>query len=226
MAQQRGGVVGTGRRAAIALVLLALGTGAADAFAFSSLGGIFVANMNGNLVFTTLLSRQGYGPAAVGALLALATWAVATLAGFRVTRDGRDGRVFAAAIVIQLVVVAGWAVQRPPVPVGVRLADVALATAVTALQTVLTARLLGRTRVQTTYLTGTLTDLMRGLADGDRTDRLLRLLVVLALPVGVLLAVGASRILPALEPLVPALTLVGALIAVSGLGPPARSAAE
>ncbi|MDD1451425.1 DUF1275 family protein [Sphingomonas sp. H160509] len=44
-------------RSRVALPLLAFGAGAADAFAFSMLGGIFTANMTGNAVLEAMFEQ-------------------------------------------------------------------------------------------------------------------------------------------------------------------------
>ena len=58
-----------GRRALAALLVLSFAAGAADAFAFLLLGGIFTANMTGNLILAGLPTRPGYMSVLMGAAL-------------------------------------------------------------------------------------------------------------------------------------------------------------
>ena len=52
--------------------MLSFGAGATDAFAFLALGGIFTANMTGNLVLVGLVGRDDYLASLVGAAIAIA----------------------------------------------------------------------------------------------------------------------------------------------------------
>ena len=58
-----------------ALVLLSFSAGAADAFAFLALGGIFTANMTGNLILTGMFTRPEFGATLVGAIVAIVAFA-------------------------------------------------------------------------------------------------------------------------------------------------------
>ncbi|PPG06502.1 hypothetical protein C5C59_04970 [Rathayibacter sp. AY1F4] len=73
-------------RLRLALVLLAIASGATDAFAFLLLGGIFTANMTGNLVLLGLYPRSAWLTTAAGAVTAIVFFAGAVYAGFRATR--------------------------------------------------------------------------------------------------------------------------------------------
>src|SRR5690349_2196820 len=126
-------------------VVLSLGAGATDAFAFLALGGIFTANMTGNLGLTTLFQRPGYATALAGALVALAVFAAALAAGFRMKR------VLGPAAGLQALVLAGWLAHVP------HPALIACSAAAMALQTVAGKRAFDG--VTTTFVTGTLTSL-------------------------------------------------------------------
>ncbi len=113
---------GAGPRSAL-LVTLSFATGATDAFAFQMLGGIFTANMTGNLVLMTLTTRPHYLQALAGATIAVAAFALTLWIGFRLTRgDGHPGpgrrvvRLIFAALGLQTLTLAlgFWVVHDLP----------------------------------------------------------------------------------------------------------------
>ncbi len=67
--------------------MLSFAAGAADAFAFLLLGGIFTANMTGNLILAGLPTRPGYMSVLVGAAVAVTAFSVALYGGFRLQRN-------------------------------------------------------------------------------------------------------------------------------------------
>ena len=99
------------------LPLLSFGTGAADAFAFTVLGGILTANMTGNAVLAVLFDRSAYLTTLAGAATALTAFALAALGGFRMIRASatagslRGGMLMAldaSAIYLKIVLLLRW----------------------------------------------------------------------------------------------------------------------
>jgi uncharacterized membrane protein YoaK (UPF0700 family) len=145
---------------AVVAITLSLAAGATDAFAFQALGGIFTANMTGNLVLTTLFQRPGYAGSLVGALVAIAVFAAALAAGFELTRAAPRGRVVSllgAATGLQALVLVGWLRHGPDTALALQCALVACSAGAMALQTVVGRRVSSFAGVTTTYVTGTIT---------------------------------------------------------------------
>lgn len=170
----------------VALVLLTLASGAADAFAFLVLGGIFTANMTGNLVLAGMFTRPGWPTTLAGALTAIVVFAALVFGAFRVSPAPSAGTPY------------------PVRSVG------ALAAAALGVQTVLAKRLSGASGLTTTFVTGTLTSLMEGLAEARRGSRVLQLAVVLALVVGAVAGTALARAVPPAAPLLPLLLVATA----------------
>jgi uncharacterized membrane protein YoaK (UPF0700 family) len=211
---------GPGARVRVALVLLALASGAADAFAFLLLGGIFTANMTGNLVLAGMFTRPGWPATLAGAVTAVVVFAGATFSAFRFSPGPSSGTRYppravgalaAAALVAQSALVVVWSVvggAAVALPTACLL--VALSAAALGVQTVLAKRLSGASGLTTTFVTGTLTSLMEGLADRRRGARVLQLAVVLALVTGAVAGTALVRAAPAVAPLLSAVLVAGA----------------
>ena len=92
--------------------MLAFAAGATDAFAFLLLGGVFTANMTGNLVLAGLTERPGYATMIVCVIIAILAFAVGLFAAFRAAPPGSASRrlvvVLAAGLVAQIGVLIGW----------------------------------------------------------------------------------------------------------------------
>lgn len=196
------------RDSALVLPLLSFATGAADGFAYAALGGIFTANMTGNAVLATVYDHPGYPTVLAGAVTAIVAFAVALIAGFRVTSrwggtsafGASFGALIAAAFCHVGVVLLWWVAPHAGLAVQ---ATIAASAAAMALQTVAAKRdgvLHGAT---TTYATGTLTDLLADVVDGTARWSSARWLVLAALPAGALVAVVTAARWPMVTPLVP-----------------------
>lgn len=193
------------RHAALVLPLLSFGAGAADAFAFMVLGGIFTANMTGNIVLATLFTRANYAATFAGTTIATGAFTLALLMGFHATRKLPHGTAVLLALVmsaacLNLVVALWWFAPHNRIAM---LLMVAGSAAAMALQTV-AARRDGIARgATTTFLTGTLADLMQDIADGAELWRSPRWLSVAALPFGSISAAVTMNALPLAAPLLP-----------------------
>jgi uncharacterized membrane protein YoaK (UPF0700 family) len=201
------------RRRSAALVVLALGSGATDAFAFVTLAGIFTANMTGNLVLIGLVHRPDYRHTLVAGLVALAAFTGSAYAGFRATAraDVAPRVVLVAALGFQLAILAGWMLDGRSPGTDVRVVLVALSAAAMGLQTVVGRRVATAPGVTTTFVTGTLVSLIQDVAEGRPDGRSTRAGVVVALSAGALagaFAIGWHRWL---GPVVPVALVLGAL---------------
>ncbi|MBF4562536.1 DUF1275 domain-containing protein [Microbacterium sp. VKM Ac-2870] len=189
-------------------VVLSFAAGATDAFAFLQLGGIFTANMTGNVVLSGLITRPDYPATLTGAIVAVVVFSGVVFAGFRVTRGAqvstrRLGSVMGCGLAAQLAVAGIWAVDGGRRGMVLIMVVVALSTTAMALQTVIGRRVEVRSRVATTFVTGAITTLMKDAADGDLSEALVRIGTIVALAAGALCGaavmtvdVAAGAVLP------------------------------
>ncbi len=207
------GAVRRTRIGLLSVVLLAFASGAADAFGFLELGGIFTANMTGNLVLAGLFTRPDYLATLAGAGAALAAFPVGLAVGFRLSRGSHRSAVL-ALLPILTAAAAGvwWAVGTDA---GARFAVIALSAAALGVQTVLSRRVSGELGLTGTYQTGTLTALVEDLVDHKRGGRLVKLGSIVALVLGAVVGTLAASAAPALAPVPMLLTT---LVAVALLG--------
>lgn len=186
------------------LPLLSFTTGAADGFAYLVLGGIFTANMTGNLVLATVYDRATYGSVLTGALTAIVAFALAVAAGFRMTQSRGDDTsriaLIGSAVCLAAVALLWWTAPHTGIAVPVL---IAISAAAMALQTVAAKRDGVPHGATTTYATGTLTDIIGDIVDGTTRWNSARWLVLLALPAGAVVAVVVATHWPAVTPLVP-----------------------
>lgn len=196
-------------RLSTALIILSFGAGATDAFAFLMLGGIFTANMTGNLVLIALLQRPTYLVTLLGAGVAIAVFVAALLAGFRLTatRSGtvhpRARQVLVAGAVAQTAVLVWWVAIGGSADLPVQVGLVGLSAVAMAAQTVVSKRVSSLSGVTTTYVTGTLTSVMEDIADGKPGERAIRVVSVISVATGALagsLSMTASPVLGAVLP--------------------------
>lgn len=186
----------------VALILLSFSAGAADAFAFLALGGIFTANMTGNLILTGMFTRPEFGATLVAALVAIISFTGVLWAAFRFTRGPFAvaettsrvlRRLIVPSVALQTVAVVVWMLVPGAAGLTERCIVIALAAASLALQAVGAKKLSDVDGVTTTYVTGTLTTTMQALAEGHGGGQLIRVLSVVALPVGAV--AGAAALL-------------------------------
>ena len=174
-----------------ALILLTVTAGITDAISFLGLGGVFTANMTGNLVLVGMAatSDESWQEVLRGDVLrctaSFAGFALGMLAGFRLlrTRPAGSARVLAVGLALHVLFLAGWAATdaAPGTAAGAGL--IAASATAMGVQTA-AARGLDRAGITTTFVTGTLTSLISGLAQGDRKHAGLRTAILAALLAG------------------------------------------
>ncbi|MCS5720334.1 DUF1275 domain-containing protein [Herbiconiux sp. CPCC 205763] len=204
--------VSPSRWLAIGAVVLSFAAGATDAFAFLLLGGVFTANMTGNLVLAGLTERANYSAMVVGVAVAIAAFVVGLFVSFGIARAGARIRrliiVLASGTVAQAAVLAGWLLVPAPGQMSSQWPLIALSAFAMAAQTAVSRRAEARSGVSTTYVTGTLTSLVADFSDHRAQAWVTRVTVILALVLGALcgsLAIGVSPTLGAALPIIPAL---------------------
>jgi uncharacterized membrane protein YoaK (UPF0700 family) len=215
------------------LLVLAFGAGAVDGISFLGLGRVFTANMTGNLVLLGVAVGRGASSEAVRSAVAFTTFVVgvfvATLMADRSAkrRPWPTGVKVALAVeaVAQSALLAGWLASagRP----GITLEAVLTGASGLAMGLQSGAVIaLGVVGISTTYVTGTLTGLVGGLATakGSRRDRARRAGLVAAILVGAacsgLLVLHARRAAPALPLAVTLLALCAGLFVLPRAGDP------
>lgn len=174
-----------------ALILLTVTAGITDAISFLGLGGVFTANMTGNLVLVGMAatSDESWQEVLRGDVLrctaSFAGFALGMLAGFRLlrTRPAGSARVLAVGLALHVLFLAGWTATdaAPGTAAGAGL--IAASATAMGVQTA-AARGLDRAGITTTFVTGTLTSLISGLAQGDRKHAGLRTAILTALLAG------------------------------------------
>lgn len=190
--RRRGGTF----RTDTALILLTVTAGITDAISFLGLGGVFTANMTGNLVLVGMAatSDESWQEVLRGDVLrctvSFAGFALGMLAGFRLlrtrllrTRPAGSARVLGVGLALHVLFLAGWAAAdaAPGTAAGAGL--IAASATAMGVQTA-AARGLDRAGITTTFVTGTLTSLISGLAQGDRKHAGLRTAILTALLAG------------------------------------------
>lgn len=197
------------RRVRAVLPLLSFGTGAADAFAFMALGGIFTANMTGNAILAAMFTRAGYTSILVGALVAIVSFGGALFLGFRLTRPiasrgpGENATLFSlalSAVFLAMVALLWWFIPHSR---DALLCMIAASSAAMALQTVATKHDGLPRGALTTFATGTLSDLLQDIEDGSALWHSSRWLPLGTLPLGAATAAFLSLTWPEITPLLP-----------------------
>jgi len=199
------------RRLATLAIVLAFAAGATDAFAFLQLSGVFTANMTGNLVLAGLTERSGYAASIGGIIVAIVVFVVVLYAAFRASPAGSNRSrlvgVLATALIAQAAVLIGW-LLLPATKTALAIAVlIGLSTVAMACQTAVAKRIDVKSGVATTYVTGTLTNIMADAADRKPQEISTRAGVVVGLVVGALggsLLIGIHPALGAALPILPA----------------------
>jgi uncharacterized membrane protein YoaK (UPF0700 family) len=203
------------------VIALALVTGATDAIAFVSLGGVFTSVMTGNMVLLGMGLGRGEATVLEHTGIALAAFIAGTVLGARIAGAPRPGdAVWPGRLTVALATefalflaaaVCWWAVGSKPhgaVQSVLLMAD-ALALGVQS-SAVLRLNVSG---LSTTYLTGTLTTLFQSLATNRRTAKSARPLgLLLALIAGAALGAVLAVRCPVATPLVALLILPGVML--------------
>jgi uncharacterized membrane protein YoaK (UPF0700 family) len=175
------------------LVCLTFGSGAVDAISFLGLGRVFTAMMSGNIVLLGLAVGSSAGPEAVRSAVSLVVYALGVFAASRLVRSPPSSSLWptgltlalACGAVAQAGVLAGWLGASGHPNELFKVVLVGFSALAMGLQGGAVARL-RISGVTTTYVTGTLTGLIGGLALGSGTHRELarRAVVLIALLTG------------------------------------------
>ncbi|MGH3344101.1 MAG: YoaK family protein [Carbonactinosporaceae bacterium] len=216
------------------LLMLTAVAGCVDAISFLGLGQVFTANMTGNVVLLGLAAGRGATTQALRAGVALAGFALGALVGARLAGGGAPRRdpgpsLWPARVTLSLGVellllasfATGWRLTADQPGVLAPYALTALLSVAMGLQSA-AARRLGVTGVATTYVTGTLTALMAGLAGAGRARgswaRRAAVLAAVLAALGFGAAAGGALLhwQPQAAPMVPVALLV-AVIAIAAI---------
>ncbi|WP_326820799.1 YoaK family protein [Streptosporangium sp. NBC_01756] len=204
------------------LVLLTLAAGAMDAIAFLRLGGVFTANMTGNLILVALAGSEDWQIRTLRSGLACVIFCVGVFAGFAMSGTGRgDGRwppavtrLIWADFVLQLVFLVIWtrcgAVPGP----ALKFVLIALASCAMGLQ-VAAARRVGIAGISTAFVTGTLTSMVGSLVLREPAEAACHAVIVSALAVGALCSSLLLHLAPAWAGALPPVFLLLALVTVT-----------
>ncbi|PWU56062.1 hypothetical protein DLJ47_07375 [Micromonospora sp. S4605] len=210
------------RRHALVVVLTFL-TGSADALGFLSLGGAFASVMTGNMVLLGLSAGRGEAELALTSGSAIVSFIAGVLAGARLAGAAQPDdpvwpRRVTGALVLEFLVfvvfLVVWEVDLPNRSEHVDLTLLMLSAAALGVQSSAVQRF-GVPGLSSTYLTGTLTSLIAGVAARKPWHSLRpKTHVLLALMGGAAVGALVALRLPALAP---ALLIVplGFVIAVS-----------
>ena len=214
-----------------AAFVLSFSSGAIDAFAFLNLGGIFTANMTGNLILAGMYTRPEYVATLAGAAVAILAFAGTLFAGFRLTdarlesRRPRVPTLLWVSAIIQGVVLGAW-IATEGVGVGARLLLIALSAAALALQTAGARRITELGGVMTTYVTGTMTSVVHDLADRRDGHVWIRAGSIFTLVAGAVTGTAVVTVTPAVAPLISAVAAIVAVVLVRGASHRAADAAD
>jgi uncharacterized membrane protein YoaK (UPF0700 family) len=201
----------------ILLVCLTFGAGAVDAISFFGLGRVFTGNMTGNLVLLGLAAGREKGSDVIRSAVSLGAFCAGVLlAVYLVALISRRmtaprspvwpvgvSVVLALEVLVQAGFLAGWLSVRGHPGLVFEAVLVGLSALAMGMQSDAVAAL-GVAGVTTTYVTGTMTGLLRSLVIGgaDVPNRLRRTAVLVGLLVGAVvggvLLVEARRFTPIL----------------------------
>jgi len=190
------------------VILLTLVTGSIDAIGFTRLGGVFTSVMTGNMVLLGVAAGKGDVSLALHTGIAFFGFVAGSLVGARVAGHAHESddiwpRPILKALVLELVVLfvfAIWWELASAAPVGgAEYAMLSINAVALGVQSAATLRF-GIHGLSTTYLTGTLTQLMAGVA--KRKDpvsgrsALILLALIAGAGLGAVLALHAPRFAP------------------------------
>ncbi|HVA52461.1 MAG TPA: YoaK family protein [Acidimicrobiales bacterium] len=203
------------------VILLTLITGSIDAIGFTRLGGVFTSVMTGNMVLLGVAAGKGDVSLALHTGIAFLGFVVGSLVGARVAGHAHEDdeiwpRPIRKALVLELAVLlifATWWEIASAAPAGApEYAMLSINAVALGVQSAATLRF-GVSGLSTTYLTGTLTQLLAGVAKRKDPISGRSALILLALTggagFGALLAVDAPRFAPLLPTGVLAFVIVG-----------------
>ncbi len=202
------------------VVALAVATGGMDAIGFIAMGGVFASVMTGNLVLLGVSVGHRSGSLAEHVGVALGGFVIGVVAGVMVAGRPRSDRPIwpaqvTAALVVELSLIAGltvgWELAGGHPAGGTQLVLLGVAATAMGIQSA-AVRSLADPGLSSTYMTGTLTGLVSGVAAGEGLAAQRRnLAVIAALVLGAaaagVLVVESPRAAPAVS-----LAALGAVI--------------
>jgi uncharacterized membrane protein YoaK (UPF0700 family) len=214
------------RRQALVVVLTFL-TGSADAIGFLALGGAFSSVMTGNMVLLGLSAGSGDADLALTSGCAIVSFITGVLAGARLAGSAQPDdpvwpRRVTHTLVLELLVfvvfLVVWVVNLPSRSEQVDLGLLMLSAAALGIQSSAIQRF-GVPGLSSTYLTGTLTSLIAGVAARSPWQSLRpKAQVLLALITGAVVGALMARYLPAWSPVLLIAPLVLVIAASVGAG--------
>jgi uncharacterized membrane protein YoaK (UPF0700 family) len=198
------------RKRDVLVILLTLVTGSIDAIGFTRLGGVFTSVMTGNMVLLGVAAGKGDVSLALHTGIAFLGFVAGSLVGARVAGHAHKDdeiwpRPILVALILELVVLfifATWWEIASAAPAGsAEYAMLGVNAVALGVQSAATLRF-GISGLSTTYLTGTLTQLLAGVAKRKEpiSGRSAMLLVALigGAGFGAAIAIDAPRFAPLL----------------------------
>ncbi|HEX3649679.1 MAG TPA: YoaK family protein [Pseudonocardiaceae bacterium] len=202
------------------LVLLAVNSGATDAIGFVSLGGAFTSVMTGNFVLIGLSAAKSDGAVALRSALAIVLFMAGCVVGSRVAgqpadRDPLWPRQVTRALWIELgafgAYAIGWWLSGNHPTGNVQLVLLGINAIALGVQSSAVLRF-GVSGLSTTYMTGTLTQMMAALAAGRHPRRVLPSAEII---IGLIAGAAAATLLAIYVPVIaPVLQLVLVLVVI------------
>ena len=202
------------------VILLTLVTGSIDAIGFTRLGGVFTSVMTGNMVLLGVAGGKGDVSLALHTGITFLGFVAGSFVGARIAGhsekdDGLWPRPILMALALELVVLfvfaAWWEIASGAPTHGTEYAMLCINAIALGVQSAAVLRF-GISGLSTTYLTGTLTQLLASVAKRKEPILWRSVFILLALIVGAgigaALAVRASRFAPILPVGVLAFVLV------------------
>jgi uncharacterized membrane protein YoaK (UPF0700 family) len=193
------------------VILLTLVTGSVDAIGFTRLGGVFTSVMTGNMVLLGVAAGKGDVSLALHTGIAFLGFVAGSLVGARVAGHAHENdeiwpRPILVALVLELVVFlifATWWEMTSGAPVGsAEYGMLSINAVALGVQSAATLRF-GISGLSTTYLTGTLTQLLAGVAKRKEPVSGRSALILLALIGGAGIGAAVAVHAPRFAPLVP-----------------------
>jgi uncharacterized membrane protein YoaK (UPF0700 family) len=204
------------------VVLLTFVTGAVDAIGFTRLGGVFTSVMTGNMVLLGVSAGKGDVSLAIHTGVAFIAFVLGGLAGARVAGHATKDQDFwprsiLTALVLELSVLGVFAIWWESVagaPTGAEeYAMLGVNAVALGIQSAAVLRF-GISGLSTTYLTGTLTQLVASLTKRQEPVLGRNVVILLALIVGAGSGAAVALDVPRLAPAVPIVVL--AFVVVCG----------
>jgi uncharacterized membrane protein YoaK (UPF0700 family) len=207
------------------VILLTLVTGSIDAIGFTRLGGVFTSVMTGNMVLLGVAAGKGDVSLALHTGIAFLGFVAGSLVGARVAGHAHKDdeiwpRPILKALVLELVVLfifATWWEIASATPAGAaEYAMLSINAVALGVQSAATLRF-GISGLSTTYLTGTLTQLLAGVAKRKEPISGRSALLLLALTGGAGLGAAIALDAPRFAPLLPIGVLAFVIVCGEGV---------